>query len=111
MSNKAVQRLHQLLETERAALRAGDMDAVHGLTEEKEALLQQFDKKNAQELSHLSKDLARNEALLLAARDGVALVQVTLRQQRAARETLSTYDSTGKATTISHPNRGTERRF
>jgi flagellar biosynthesis/type III secretory pathway chaperone len=111
MSKRAIQKLHQLLEVERAALLAGDLDAIKGLAADKEALVQQFGDSNSRDLSKLSGALARNGALLSAAQDGVALVLTTLREQREARESLSGYDSTGKATTISQRAHGTERRF
>jgi hypothetical protein len=59
----------------------------------------------------LASALARNSTLFAAAREGVGTVLTTLNQQRAARTTLSSYDSSGKATQISQPKRGTERRF
>ena len=111
MSKRAIQKLHRLLEEERAALLAGDLDAIKYLAVEKEVLVQQFGDTNTRELAQLSGALARNGALLSAAQDGVTLVMTTLREQREARETLSGYDSTGKATTISQRPHGTERRF
>lgn len=111
MSRRAIQKLHQLLEVERAALLAGDLAAIKDLAIEKEALVRQFGDVNTAELSQLSGTLARNGALLAAAQDGVELVLTTLRNQKEARQTLSGYDSTGKATTISNRAHGTERRF
>lgn len=111
MSRRAVHRLGQLLAIERAALLAGDLAAVQDLAVEKETLAQGFDDANRGELAALSGALARNGVLLAAAQDGVSLVLSTLRKQREARQTLSSYDSSGKATTISRPPRNTERRF
>ncbi|MCW1950703.1 MAG: hypothetical protein KIH44_004975 [Octadecabacter sp.] len=108
---KAVERLARLLEVERVALLNGDFDAIGGLVAEKEALSTQFDDANAPELKLLSIALARNSSLFAAAHEGVTAVVSTLRQQRAARTTLSSYDSSGKATQISQPERGTERRY
>ena len=108
---KAVDRLTRLLEVERLALLNGDFDAVSGLVEEKEVLSSQFDDANAAELKLLSTALARNSTLFAAAHEGVTTVVGALRQQRAARTTLSSYDSSGKATQISQPERGTERRY
>ena len=111
MSKRAVVQLAHLLEVERAALLSGDLEAVGALTAEKEALTTGFEGSDAGELQALSMALHRNEALLAAARDGVSTVLTTLRQQRDARISLSSYDSSGKATKIGQPARGTERRF
>lgn len=111
MSKRAVQMLTEVLAVEREALLAGDLEKVAALTEQKEALAAEFDDGDGRELAAISGALARNSALIAAARDGVATVANTLQQQRAARMTLSTYDKTGKPATISQPARGTERRF
>lgn len=111
MSNSAAQKLARLLEVERAALLKGDFAAVGDLIEEKEALAAQFNDTNARDLRMLSTALAHNSALFAAARDGVNTVRSTLEKQRQARNTLSSYDSSGKATQISQPERMTERRY
>lgn len=108
---KAVDRLARLLEIEHVALLSGDFETVGGLVAEKEVLATQFDDANATELKFLSTALARNSTLFAAAHEGVTTVVSALRQQRAARTTLSSYDSSGKATQISQPERGTERRY
>ncbi|HCP81627.1 MAG TPA: hypothetical protein DIT67_08550 [Octadecabacter sp.] len=108
---EAVERLARLLEVERLALLDGDFDAVSGLVAEKEVLSSQFNEANAAELRLLSSALARNSSLFAAAREGVTTVVTTLRQQHAARTSLLSYDSSGKATQISQPERGTERRY
>jgi hypothetical protein len=108
---KTVERLSRLLEIERTALLEGDFEKIGGLIEEKEALSTQFGNANAAELRLLSMALARNSTLFAAAHEGVANVVATLRQQRSARTTLSTYDSAGKATKISQTKSGTERRY
>lgn len=111
MSKGAAQKLARLLEVERAALLKGDFATVGVLIEEKEALAAQFDSGNAQDLRLLSTALAQNSALFAAARDGVNTVLTTLERQRQARNTLSSYDSSGRATNISQPERMTERRY
>ncbi len=108
---KAVDQLARLLEIEHQALLKGDFDTVGELVAEKESLSRQFDEANAAELKFLSLALARNSTLFAAAHEGVTSVVTALRQQRAARTTLSSYDSSGKATQISQPERGTERRY
>jgi hypothetical protein len=111
MSKVAVERLAQLLDVERTALLSGDFDAVGALAPEKEKLAQQFDDSDARYLRTLSATLARNTALLAAAQEGVSTVLLTLKAQREARMTLSSYDSSGNAMKITQPKRGTERRF
>ncbi len=106
-----MRRLGQVLEAERMALLEGDFGLVNELAEEKVALAHSFEETDAHDLESLSEALIRNGALLAAARDGVSMVLSTLKSQRKARESLSSYDSTGKATTISQPQHGTERRF
>lgn len=111
MSKRALDRLSQILEIERTALLAGDLGALEALGPEKEAIAATFDESDGRELQSISGALARNGALLAAARDGVTTVLSTLQNQRTARSTLSSYDSSGKATTISKTPHGTERRF
>ena len=111
MTKRAIDRLTHLLEVEREALLKGDFESLGALIEEKESLATQFDEANAAELRLLSTALAHNSILFAAAHEGVTTVVTTLRQQRAARTTLSSYDSSGKATQISQPERGTERRY
>ncbi len=111
MTKYAIGRLARLLEVEREALLNGDFDTLGELVEEKETLATQFDDANAAELRLLSAALTRNSNLFAAAHEGVTTVVTALRQQRAARTTLSSYDSSGNATQISQPPRGTERRY
>lgn len=108
---KTVDKLTQLLEVERQALLKGDFDTLGELVTTKEALVTQFDDANAAELNILAAALARNSALFAAAHEGVTAVVSTLQQQRAARTSLSSYDSAGRATQIIRPERGTERRY
>ena len=111
MSKSVADRLARLLEEERTALLAGDLEQVGAMAAEKESLAHSFHDTNSAALSALANDLARNGALLAAAKDGVTTVLTTLNNQREARNTLSTYDSQGRAATISQASKGTERRF
>ena len=111
MSKRAVERLSRLLDMEKAALICGDLEAVAALVPEKEALTAEFEGASTTELRLLSAALLRNGELLTAAKEGVSTVLTMLSQQRAARMSLSSYDSNGKATEIGQPVRGTERRF
>jgi hypothetical protein len=111
MTKRAIDQLTDLLEVERAALLQGDFETIGTLIPEKEALATQFEDADAADLRLLASALAHNSTLFAAAREGVGTVLTTLTQQRAARTTLSSYDSSGKATQISQPARGTERRY
>lgn len=109
--NNAIRRLQTLLEEERDALLAGDLARVGALIDEKTALTEQLERAPVAELKALSGLLHRNAALIAAARDGVSEVVTTLRKQKAARTTLSSYDSAGRPTQISNTKSATERRF
>lgn len=111
MSKGVVERLAQLLDVERTALLSGDFETVSALASQKETLAQQLDESDARHLRALSPTLTRNTALLAAAQEGVSTVLSTLKAQREARMTLSSYDSSGNATKITQPKHGTERRF
>lgn len=111
MTKRAAERLGALLEAERVALLAGDLVTVGELADQKDALVAEIDEGDSAELSKLAGPLARNAGLLAAARDGVTTVLTTLKQQRAARLTLSTYDSAGKPATITQHLGKTERHF
>ena len=89
----------------------GDLTAVAELARDKADLVEVLEAGTPQDLSELTDHLHRNAALLSAARDGVSSVLVKIHQQRKARTTLSTYDSSGKAATISHAPTATSRRF
>lgn len=111
MSKRIVDRLSQLIMIEREALLAGDLDAVVALAEEKASMAQTLEQENAADLRILSSQLEHNGRLLAAAREGVATVLTTLKNQREARNSLASYDRTGRARQISPVGGGTERRF
>ncbi len=111
MSKAAVERLTRILAAERHALLIGDLDAVAAMTPEKEDVARALEGAKGPDLRRLSAALAQNGALLTAARTGVGTVIATLQNQRVARTSLSSYDRSGKATTISKPVRGADRRF
>ncbi|MBU2992396.1 hypothetical protein Q4555_09200 [Octadecabacter sp. 1_MG-2023] len=111
MTKRAVLRLKMILEAERAALLTGDFATVETLAEEKIELSQNIGPEDRHELAALSGALAQNTTLLAAARDGVSNVLTALANQRAARQRLSSYDRSGKATTITQQPAKTERRF
>ena len=111
MTGRVIARLTRLLDVERTALLNGDLEAVGALVAEKEELAASFSSENAGELTLLSTALARNSRLFDAARDGLTTAMQSLRDQHAARTTLSGYDASGKPTQISRSGPGTERRY
>lgn len=107
----AVRRLKVLLDTERKALMAGDLVAVANMVDTKTTLTDALQGAPLPALKELSVSLKRNAALLSAARDGVSEVLTILRNQKSARDILSTYDSAGRPAQIASTTSKTERRF
>ena len=111
MKQRPVDRLIRLLDEERAALIAGDLEKVVGMVGEKQKLADELETSRAVDLRFLSDRIDSNGRLLAAARDGVSDVVQTLKNHRQARTSLSSYDSSGKATTITGAPAKTERRY
>lgn len=111
MSKRAIHRLSHLLRTERQALLAGDLEVVESLIEEKTSLANKLGTARGADLRSLKEALDHNARLISAAQEGVATVLATLKQQRDARSSLTSYDRSGKATQITQTSGGTERRF
>lgn len=111
MNKRTADRLSHLLRTERQALMAGDLEVVGSLIEEKSALAAELAGASGKELHDLAEALEQNGRLIAAAQEGVATVLNTLKQQRDARTSLSSYGPTGHAKQISPVSGGTERRF
>lgn len=89
--------LLQLLEQERVAIINADFPKIDALAEQKTVLFEQavlrFKSKEA--LAEIQRSLRRNEALLLAAIEGVSAARVRLNAIREVRENLRVYDKTG----------------
>ncbi len=111
MSRRALDRLVRLLDVEKDALLKGDLEKVAALIPEKESLAQHFEASNTPELKALSFKLNQNSRLLAAANSGVSDAISTLRNLRAARASLSSYDKSGKAKEIKSSPSLTDRRF
>lgn len=111
MSRHLIEQLKRLLETEKELLLSGELASVSKLVPEKEALARALEARKTAELAPLSALLQENGRLLTAAKSGVSQVLETLKQQRAARTSLSTYDATGAATNIGSPKNETLRRY
>ena len=95
--------LDDLLEDERAALLAGDLEKVGRLFETKEGLIEELsglEQFEAQTLYELQGKMKRNQALLDSALEGIRAVAGRLAAFRRVRSTLDTYDSSGTKRSI-----------
>ncbi|MCD1625052.1 MAG: hypothetical protein ACU0B7_15180 [Paracoccaceae bacterium] len=95
--------LGDLLDQERESLLAGDLDAISHSLHEKERLIEVLNAKGMErslELSRLSEKLARNQALLDGALEGIRTVAERISTLRRIRSTLETYDKSGRKMTI-----------
>ncbi|MCV3269901.1 flagellar protein FlgN [Roseobacter sinensis] len=98
-----VDALDDLLEAERAALLAGDLDEVGRLLERKEGLIERFatlDDADRDALAGLQTKLKRNQALLDQALEGIRSVSRRLAALRRVRSSLETYDDKGERRSI-----------
>lgn len=102
-------RLDDLLELERKALLAGNIDGVTRRLPEKERLmssLEAFELTDESGLDPLKKKAERNQRLLESALEGIRAVTSRISALRRIRETLETYDQSGRRTTISETRGG-----
>ncbi|RKT32375.1 FlgN protein [Roseovarius halotolerans] len=100
---KLIDRLDKLLETERTALLAGDLEAIGALLAQKEQLIDRFNAlEGAREpdLAGLQGKVERNQVLLDGALEGIRRVANRMAAIRQVRRSLATYDETGKRHTI-----------
>lgn len=98
-----VDMLDDILDAERAALLEGDVDKIGRLLERKETLIETlngYEADDRAELEALNAKVARNQDLLNSALDGIRTVARRLATMRRIRNSLDTYDSKGRKTTI-----------
>ncbi|HKL54983.1 MAG TPA: flagellar export chaperone FlgN [Roseovarius sp.] len=98
-----IDRLDKLLETERTALLAGDLETIGTLLAQKERLIDRFNAlEGAREpdLAGLQQKVQRNQVLLDGALEGIRRVASRMAAIRQVRRSLATYDETGKRRTI-----------
>lgn len=88
----------QLLEQERAAIATADFDKIDALATSKQALFDQTLKlvKNKVALSEIQTALVRNQALFLAAIEGVSAARHRISAMREVRDNLRIYDQSGR---------------
>lgn len=109
MTNKTTQmlmnELDALLDEERDALLAGNLEAMSALVERKEDLISALNARDPQQLqadlADLQGKVSRNQTLLDGALEGIRAVTGRLAEFRKIRLTLETYDQTGQKTAIS----------
>jgi hypothetical protein len=98
-----IEQLDNLLEDERRALLAGDLEAIGRLLRRKEALidaLNDIPPQAADGLEALQGKVVRNQALLDGALQGIRKVAGRMAAFRRIRRGLDTYDAEGRRTTI-----------
>ncbi|NNE53779.1 MAG: flagellar biosynthesis protein FlgN [Sulfitobacter sp.] len=118
MTNDSAQRpiaaLNELLENERTALLGGDLEKVTTLLPTKEDLIGQMTDVCPSDpalLQALSLKVARNQALLTGAMEGIRTVNDRLSALRRVRDGLETYGADGKRRAIAtHESPSVERR-
>lgn len=98
--NEAYDALDDLLDRERAALLAGDIDGLGRLAHDKERLIGQLSASEHTRLDDLQVKAARNQELLNSALDGIRNVASRLQALREVRDTLNTYDKSGRRQSI-----------
>ena len=95
--------LDDLLDAEKKSLLAGDLEQVGRLLERKESLIDQLSQLEEAELTQLetlNTKVKRNQALLDHALQGIKSVSQRLAALRRVRDSLDTYDESGKRQTI-----------
>ncbi len=113
MSDAALNALDALLEDERAALIAGDLDRIADIADRKQTLVAGLNDSGAEgvALVPLQRKMQRNQVLLDGALDGIRSVAARLAVLRETGGTLETYDRNGRRQTWSGPRGdGVERR-
>ncbi len=98
-----IDKLDKLLETERAALLAGDLETIGRLLEQKEQLIDHLNMiapQNQRALAGLHDKVTRNQALLDGALQGIRKVAARMAAIRRIRRSLETYDESGQRQTI-----------
>ncbi|MFK7834741.1 MAG: flagellar export chaperone FlgN [Sulfitobacter sp.] len=98
-TNKTVSELADLLDAEREALLAGDLEKLNDLLVPKEALIDamgDLHKPDAETLDALGTKVERNQLLLDGALEGIRAVATRMAKLREVKGTLETYGADGK---------------
>lgn len=101
--------LDDLLERERDALLAGDLEGLSRILREKEQVIDRLNQllpPTSLDLDVLKDKALRNQALLDTALEGIRAVADRVSALRRVRDTLETYDQTGRKTTFESMPKG-----
>ncbi|MFD1195064.1 flagellar biosynthesis protein FlgN [Seohaeicola saemankumensis] len=101
--------LDDLLERERDALLAGDLEGLSRILREKEQVIDRLNQllpPTFLDLDVLKDKALRNQALLDTALEGIRAVADRVSALRRVRDTLETYDQTGRKTTFESMHKG-----
>lgn len=108
MRDPTTTELRSLLETETAAILAGDYALLDDLAPRKDQLFHELQQapRAAADLRAISQMLARNRALLGAALKGISAARLRLTALKAVRDGLQVYDQSGRfaASTVTRPD-------
>ncbi|MBS1301870.1 flagellar biosynthesis protein FlgN [Loktanella sp. SALINAS62] len=112
MTEQTATDLLSILEQERGALRAGQIDRLQDLTQQKIALVDRLVTSGSapDRLSLILSVMGRNERLLKSACDGIGAANARLAEMRSVKSNLSYYSSAGKKSNIRTPDPSLERR-
>jgi len=103
-SEQVLNQMDHLLDQERAALLAGDLEVIGALMARKEAMigtLHALGPEAERGIRSLQGKVMRNQALLDGALQGIRTVANRLGTLRRIRRSLDTYDSSGRKSSIS----------
>lgn len=98
-----VDSLDDLLDAERRALLEGNLDEIARLHDRKEQLIEVLNRMDVEDQANLvalNTKLERNQALLNTALGGIRSVARRLAAIRRVRQSLDTYDSAGRKTSV-----------
>ena len=101
--------LDDILERERAALLTGDLEGLSRILREKERVIDALNQGlhgDLGSLDALKTKVNRNQALLDRAVEGIRVVADRVSALRRVRETLETYDQSGRKTTLESLHKG-----
>lgn len=99
--------MNDLLDREHEAILDGDLERVVRLVNDKEALFSKLVPSlwnDSRDIERLREKTERNQILLRCAMDGIRTVADRLSDLRRTRDTLETYDKSGRKTSINSPH-------
>ncbi|UWR02537.1 flagellar export chaperone FlgN [Ruegeria conchae] len=99
MGENPIKALEDLLDQERKALIGGDLDDLNRLAPEKEDLIDALNGLkviDSDDLVRVQMKVARNQALLTSAAEGIRAVAERMSELRRVRQEFSTYDAAGQ---------------